>query len=120
MRHLYRLVTVAACGALLSTGCSVEREQQAEAPDVDVDVDAGRWPDYKVNWADVEVGTEQRTITVPVVSVEQKPKQVTVPFISINPPGGGQTEERTVSLGVDVPNAGYEIQIAEVRASGDD
>jgi hypothetical protein len=83
-------------------------------------VDPGRWPDYNVNWADVDVGTEQRTITVPVVSVQQKPKEVTVPFIRITPPGGGQAEERTVSVGVDVPTAGYALQIAEVRASRDD
>jgi hypothetical protein len=115
MMQLRHHLCGAACAALVLTGCSVEREQAAQAPDVDVD--PGRWPEYDVNWADVDVGTEQRTITVPVVRIEREQKQVQVPYIRIAPPGGGQIEERTVSLSVDVPNAGYELQIVEVKKS---
>ena len=120
MKQLTRHLFATACATLLLTGCSVNQEQPAQAPDVDIDVDPGRWPEYDVNWADVDVGTEQRTITIPVVRVEREQRQVQVPYIRIAPPGGSQTEERTVSLNVDVPHAGYELQIVEVRASGDD
>lgn len=108
-----------AMGALL-TGCQVEQQQPGQAPDVDVDVDAGRWPQYDVAWADVNVGTEERTVTVPVVSVRQETREVSVPFIDINPPGSRDREEQTVSMELEVPHAGYQLEIGEVRAAGDD
>jgi hypothetical protein len=73
-----------------------------------------------VNWADIDVGTSERTIMVPVVRIEKEPRRITVPFIDINPPGARDRDERAISIDVDVPHAGYELQIAEVRASGDD
>lgn len=102
------------------TGCAVEQTEEARPPDVDVEVDPGRWPDYKVNWTDVDVGTSERTITVPVVRIEKETRTVTVPYIDITPPGGGEREERVVEIEVDVPHSGYELQISEIRASRDD
>lgn len=101
------------------SGCTTEQTQEARAPDVDVDVEPGQWPQYKVNWADVDVGTRERTVTVPVVRVEKETRQVSVPYIDINPPGGGDREERTVTVELDVPHAGYDLQISEIRAAGD-
>lgn len=101
-----------------AVGCSVEQTREAEAPEVSVD--AGRLPQYDVNWADVDVGTTQRTVTVPVVRVEQETREVTVPHIDINLPGGGAREERTISVEVEVPHAGYVVSIDEVRAANDD
>jgi hypothetical protein len=106
--------------AVALTGCTVEQTEEARPPEVDVDVDPGRWPDYKVNWADVDVGTSERTITVPVVRIEKETRTVSVPYIDITPPGVGQREERLVSIDVDVPHGGYELQITEIRASRDD
>jgi hypothetical protein len=103
-----------------SVSCSVEQTRSAEAPDVDVDVDPGRWPKYDVNWADVEVGTSQRTIQVPVIRVEREPKEITVPYIDINVPGAGEAEDRTITMAADVPHGGYALEIQEVRAAGDD
>ena len=115
-------LSMAAAVLLLSgtLGCTAEKTAPGEAPDVDVDVDPGRWPEYKVNWADVDVGTRERTVTVPVVQVTQETRQVQVPYIDINPPGARDREERTIQLEVDAPHAGYQLQIAEVRAAGDD
>jgi hypothetical protein len=113
--------TVVGCLAVFgAAGCTTEQTQPGEAPDIDVDVDPGQWPEYKVNWADVDVGTREQTVTVPVVRIEQETRQVTVPYIDITPPGGGEREERTIQVNVDVPHAGYDLQITEVRASGDD
>lgn len=115
------LRAVVSCLSLaMVSGCAVDQTQEARAPDVDVEVDAGRWPQYKVNWADIDVGTSERTITVPVVRIEKETRQITVPFIDINPPGARDRDEQAISIDVDVPHAGYELQIAEVRASGDD
>ena len=109
-------ITVVLAGA----GCNVEQSREAEAPDVDVDVDPGRWPKYDVNWADVDVGTSERTVQVPVVRIEREPREITVPYIDINVPGAGQVEDRTIDVGADVPHGGYSIEIQEVRAADDD
>jgi hypothetical protein len=109
------VIVAAATGA-----CDVERTSEAAAPDVDVQVDPGRWPRYEVRWADVDVGTTERTVTVPVIRVVEEERQVTVPYIDINPPGAGEREERTISMDVNVPHAGYELVITEVRAAEDD
>lgn len=101
-------------------GCQVEREQPAEAPDIDVDVDPGQWPDYDVNWADVDVGTQERTVEVPVVRVVEEKRQVSVPYIDINPPNARDREERMISMELEVPHAGYQLQIMDVRAANDD
>ena len=117
-----RAVSLAAAVLLVAgaAGCSTEQTAPGKAPDVDVDVDPGRWPEYKVNWADVDVGTRERTVTVPVVQVTQETRQVQVPYIDINPPGARDREERTIQVEVDAPHAGYQLQIMEVRASADD
>lgn len=101
-------------------GCTTEQTQPAEAPDVDVDVDPGQWPQYDVKWADIDVGTREQTVTVPVLRIEQETRQVSVPYIDINPPGARDREERTIQVAVDVPHAGYQLQISEIRAAGDD
>ena len=116
------LISLAAAAVLLSgaIGCTAEKTAPGEAPDVNVDVDPGRWPEYNVKWADVDVGTRERTVSVPVVQVTQETRQVQVPYIDINPPGARDREERTIQVEVDAPHAGYDLKIMEVRASGDD
>lgn len=101
-------------------GCRAEQTQEAKAPEVDVDLESGQWPRYEVQWADVDVGTTQRTVTVPVVRVEKETREITVPYIDINPPGAGDREERTVAVEVDVPHAGYQLQITDVLAHRDE
>ena len=54
-----------------------------------------------------------------MTDAEQETRQVSVPYIDINPPGGRNREERTITMEVDVPNAGYQLQIMEVRAASD-
>lgn len=104
--------------ALLPLGaCATEQTEPARAPDVDVDVDPGQWPEYKVNWADVDVGTREKTVTVPTVQVVQEERQVSVPYVDVNPPGARDREERTVSIELDVPHPGYRLEIAEIRAA---
>jgi hypothetical protein len=117
----WKMWTVANCLAMIAMiGCAVDQTQEARAPDVDVKVDPGRWSEYDVRWADIEVGTAERTITVPVVRVDKETRRITVPYIDVNPPGAREREERVLSIDVDVPHSGYELQIVEVRASADD
>ena len=117
----WKMWVVANCVAVTAMiGCAVDQTQEARPPAVDVEVDPGRWPEYDVRWADIEVGTSERTITVPVVRVDKETRRITVPYIDVNPPGARERQERVLSIDVDVPHSGYELQIVEVRASADD
>ena len=82
------LVAPALALLTFATGCQIEREQAGEMPDVDVDVDPGQLPEYDVEGPDVEVGTEEKTITVPDVDVDTEQKEVTVLDIDVELPGG--------------------------------
>ena len=52
-----------------TTGCRVNQTEEGEMPDVDVKVEDGKLPEYDVDTAEVEVGTETKTIEVPDVDV---------------------------------------------------
>ena len=105
--------------ALISTGCTAEKTQSAKAPDIDVDVDPGRWPKYNVKWTDVDVGTTSKTVTVPKLEWKREQVQVQVPYIDIKAPGVDR-EERTISVELEVPDSGYDLQIREIRAAGNE
>ena len=111
-------LTLAMAFVLGPVACTVDKTQSAKAPDVDVDVDPGRWPKYNVKWADVDVGTRTKTVTVPKLEWKREQAEIQVPYIDINP-GGGDREERTINVEVEVPHSGYALKIREVRAAGD-
>lgn len=73
-----------AVGALLLAGCDVDKTQEAALPDVEVE--GGQMPEYDVQGPDVEVGTEERTITTPDVDVETEKRDVTVPDVDVEMP----------------------------------
>jgi hypothetical protein len=116
----FALFSIGLVIGLASIGCTAEKTQLAKAPDIELDVDPGRWPKYDVKWADVDVGTTTRTITVPKLEWRREQMQVQVPYIDINAPGSGNREERTVGVELEVPGRGYELRIREVRATGDE
>lgn len=78
---------------IVSTGCRVEKEQTGEEPDVDVNVDPGQLPEYEVEGPEVDVGTEQKEITVPDVEVTQEEKTITAPDVDIQPPTDNDAQE---------------------------
>ena len=47
--------------------CDVEQTEEGSLPDVDVE--GGNMPEYDVDTADVDVGTKEKTVTVPDVDV---------------------------------------------------
>lgn len=47
--------------------CDVEQTEEGSLPEVDVE--GGDMPEYDVDTADVDVGTEEKTVTVPDVDV---------------------------------------------------
>jgi len=48
-------------------GCDVEKTEEGKMPDVEVD--GGKMPKYDVDAPDVDVGTKEKTVTVPDVDV---------------------------------------------------
>lgn len=65
----YRLmITIFALFSLV--GCSVEQTEEGELPEVEMDAEGGNMPEYDVDTADVDVGTKEKTVTVPDVDVD--------------------------------------------------
>jgi len=95
--------------------CRVEQERAAELPDVDVNVEPGQLPQYDIQGPDVNVGVRERTVTVPKVIVVQEEETVQVPYLDIDVPGT-ERKERTITAEVEVPSAGYGLQIQDVYA----
>lgn len=59
-------------GAVLLTtlgmaGCDVDKTEEGSLPDVEVE--GGNMPEYDVDAAEVDVGTKEKTVTVPDVDV---------------------------------------------------
>jgi hypothetical protein len=116
----FSIFGLALIATLAFSSCTVEKTQTGKAPDIDVDVDPGRWPRYNVKWADVDVGTTTKTITVPKLEWRREQTQVEIPYIDINAPGTGDREDRTITVELEVPDRGYNLQIRQVRAVGDE
>lgn len=47
--------------------CRVEKTQEGEMPEIEIE--EGRLPEYDVDAAEVTIGTEEKTITVPDVDI---------------------------------------------------
>lgn len=94
-------------------GCRVEKTQSAKMPDVDVDVDAARLPKFDIDGPNVNVGLSERTITVPKLVWTQEQETIKVPFIDIDLPGAERVE-RTVAVDIQVPHAGYDVEINRI------
>ena len=86
IRRKLALVVPAIVLMTFATGCRVEREQAGELPDVDVDVEPGQLPEYEVEGPEVEIGTEEKTITVPDVDVDTEQQESTVPDVDVELP----------------------------------
>jgi Cu/Ag efflux protein CusF len=76
-------VCTAATATLVSlTSCDVKQTQEAKAPEVTVK--EGQMPKYDVDTAKVTVDSQQKEVTVPKVTTEQK--SVTVPDVDVTMP----------------------------------
>ena len=70
--------------AMSLAACSVEKTEEGEMPEVSVE--GGNLPEYDVDAADVDVGTQTTTVTVPDVDVSTETTTITTPDIDVNPP----------------------------------
>lgn len=66
------LVIVALVVAAFAFGfINIDQTKTAKLPDVKVETSGGQAPAFDVDTADIEVGTETKTIEVPTVSMEK-------------------------------------------------
>ncbi|UII25649.1 hypothetical protein LVD15_20425 [Fulvivirga maritima] len=102
------------------SACDVEKTEEGEAPELDVDVEAesGEMPEYDVDWADVNVDTRTKTITVPKVVIAQEEKEVEVPYVDVTmPDSDSEVEERNLMVEAEVHDTMHKLEIEKVYAS---
>lgn len=108
---------------LVAAACDIEQTREGEAPDIDVDVSSepGQMPAYNINWANVDVGTRTKTVTVPKLIVVQEEIQVEVPYIDVTMPNETDADkrERTVTVEIEIEGESHEIDIEEIYATGE-
>jgi len=68
MRSLV-ITLLSGAAALSLTACDVEQTEEGDLPEVNVE--GGNLPEFDVDTADVEVQTEEKTIEVPTLDVEE-------------------------------------------------
>ncbi len=61
--------TILAAATLGLSACDVEQTEEGEMPEIEAK--GGNMPEYDVDTADVEVGTETETVEVPTIDVEE-------------------------------------------------
>lgn len=106
-----------------AVACDVEKTEQGESPELDIDVEAesGELPEYEVNWADVNVDTRTKTVTVPKLIVVQEEEEVEVPYLEVNMPDNQQNmTERTIMVEAEIRGEMSDLSIEGVYAMEDD
>lgn len=86
-------VFLASCAlGLTLVGCDVDQTEEGDMPDVDVNVEGGSLPEYDVETADIDVKTEEKTVTVPDVDIKTEEKEISVPDVDITMPDEGEAD----------------------------
>lgn len=57
-------------GNLPEYDVDVRKTEEGKMPDVDIDAEGGNLPEYDVDGPNIDIGTEEKTITVPDIDVE--------------------------------------------------
>ncbi len=111
-----RFLTVFALAALF-TSCDINKTSDAEMPELDVDVEAesGELPEYDVDWMDVNVSTETRTVEIPKLVVVMEEEEVEVPILDLDMPG--DKSERTLTVEAEISGTDKDLEIEQVRAT---
>ncbi|KZS38874.1 hypothetical protein AWE51_14940 [Aquimarina aggregata] len=106
---------------LLLSSCDVQQKKEAKLPDVDIDVEtkAGQLPTFDIDWADVNVGTKTRKVTIPKVVIVMEEEEIEVPYIDVDMPNTGEKEELTLTVEAEVTDKEHSIDIKEIIASND-
>ena len=112
------IITIMTAAVLVS--CDVDQTKKTKLPEVDIDIDteAGQLPAFDVDWAEVNVGTTTKMVTVPKVVVVMEEVEVEVPYVDVEMPDDvdGEKEEQTLMVEAEVSDKEHAIEIKEIRA----
>ncbi len=66
-----KYISVAALGVmgLSLAACDVEQTEEAELPEIETT--GGNMPEFDVDTPDVDIGTEERTVEVPTIDIDE-------------------------------------------------
>jgi hypothetical protein len=93
MTNHKKLAAIALAGvlALPLVGCQVEQTEEGEMPEITAE--GGNLPEYDVDAAEVEIGTEPATVEVPTdIDVTTEEREISVPDVDVNPPADDDDE----------------------------
>jgi len=99
--------------AISFSSCDISQTKEMELPEIE----GGQMPAYDVDWADVDVGTKTKMVTVPKVVVVTEEVEVEVPYVDVDIPNNGDKEEITLIAEVEVKGEMHNIDISKVYAS---
>ena len=140
-RKLHTLPLLTGTAALALVSCDIDQTQAGELPDVEaesgelpeyevvktdegempgLDVEGGQMPAYDVDWMDVDVKLEERTVSVPKLKLVVEEETVEVPTLNVDWPGDEEVVERRIQAQVETPHAGFSFNIEEVFAADDE
>ncbi|OYY71610.1 hypothetical protein [Sphingomonas sp. 28-63-12] len=83
---LVGLAALAVVGAWSLGFISIDQSKVAQAPQLKLE--GGQVPEFTVNMAKIEIGTENKTIDVPTVGTTQK--TISVPTMTVEKPANAQ------------------------------
>ena len=96
-RTIVIILVVVAVLALLAYALglfNVDTSGELEAPDVNVTTSGGEVPDVQVEAADVDVGTQTETVTLPDVDVSTSEEKIKLPDVSVTPAGDDDSTKK--------------------------
>ncbi|WP_299764016.1 hypothetical protein [uncultured Dokdonia sp.] len=115
-------ITGLAAITLLVTSCDISQKKEAELPEIDVDVqtEAGQLPSFDVDWAEVNVGTRTKTVTIPKVVIVTEEEEIEVPYLDVDMPNTtADKEELNLVVEAEVTDNEHSIKIKEIIATDD-
>lgn len=82
-----RYFALISMGLLLTVAsCRIQKEESGELPEIDVETEAGELPEYDVDTPEVDISTEEETITTPEVEITQEERTIETPDIDVSIP----------------------------------
>jgi len=86
MLRIFTTMTAMTLLTFALAGCDVDKTEEGSLPNVDVSGDPGSLPEYDVDGPNVDVGTEEKSVTTPDVDVTMEEDTVTVPDVDVSLP----------------------------------
>jgi len=94
MRTTLTVLAVIIIALIAVWAIDIDFSGETEMPTADVQVEGGNLPDADVDTADVDVQTEEQTVTVPDVDVTTEEQTVPTPDVTVTEPEADTTQQQ--------------------------